>query len=122
MRILKSSLVFLPGLYLPPHAPVHPRVYVSLIQDFIHKCSRGHAVCRERPQQSVKDLRFIDCQTRRIVAAPGNAEYFSLSYTWGKGYTPLDYAQQLQTTLLATIADAISITERLGRRYLWIDR
>lgn len=121
-----------PGFEIPPRiypktsaqplALFHSRVQVSLVRDFIRKCSEGHAVCRERPLQSAEGLRLIDCQTRRIVAAPEDAEYFTLSYTWGKSYTPPDYTQQLSTTLPATITDAISITARLGRRYLWIDR
>lgn len=74
--------------------------------------------------QFPSDMRLIDCLQRMIVKADQPVEYCALSYVWGhKGSSESDWTSpKLPSKLPKTIEDAIIVTERLGYRYLWVDR
>jgi hypothetical protein len=70
--------------------------------------------------------RLIDCQTMMVIAATSQP-YLALSYVWGRAMfdTHNEYSGPegvLPENLPSTIADAISVTKRLGYRYLWVDK
>jgi hypothetical protein len=70
-------------------------------------------------------LRLIDCSSCRVVQFPNPPPKFvALSYVWGArshDSRPVD-SDELPSHLPLTIRDAITVTKRLGFRYLWIDR
>ena len=82
-------------------------------------------------------LRFIDVQNSCIVHIAGaiSSKYLALSYVWGRVpgtlQLGLDNLNRLSVkdglthnaaSLPRTISDAISLTQSLGLRYLWVDQ
>jgi len=93
------------------------------IRNYISKCQSSHGAKGWPSCQTDDDmpllvpLKVLDCQTRNIIKAPSNCPYLSLSYVWGSNtssFHGLKYP--------ATIEDAITVTLRLGYRYLWVDQ
>ncbi|KAJ2898045.1 hypothetical protein MKZ38_004213 [Zalerion maritima] len=107
---------------------VRPMINVDIIHDWLDACRSAHDdTCRARsPSENIPGLRFIDCATRALVAAPPGAKYLALSYVWGKqagGATSESNTRSLQRGHLpATIEDAIQVTRMLCFRYLWVDK
>jgi hypothetical protein len=66
-------------------------------------------------------FKLIDCVTRTIVPAL-NHPYVALSYVWGQSSAAHGYVEVLPADLPHTVEDAITVTKKLGFRYLWIDR
>lgn len=76
-------------------------------------------------------LRLIDVEKRLIVSGCQGVSFAALSYVWGEGTRPcLTKASQSsleregsinEDTVPATIFDALSVTQALGERYLWVD-
>jgi len=91
------------------------------IKDWISLCSRQHKICNLKAGIHVPGQKLIDCETRALVSRQ-HQSYVALSYVWGR---PSDISED-SFTLLAklpnTIEDAITVTKRLGYRYLWVDR
>ncbi|KAK4175808.1 hypothetical protein QBC36DRAFT_142485, partial [Triangularia setosa] len=69
---------------------------------------------------------LIDCKTRLVVktASLGTLcpPFLVLSYVWGQvtQLRQFDYSQPLRYPPL-TIEDSITVSEKLGFRYLWVD-
>lgn len=75
-------------------------------------------------------MNLIDCDDMVIVAAQQGFQWLALSYVWGSnhqtaatdgennGFRP---GAHLPADAAATIRDAITVTKRLGYRYLWVD-
>ncbi|KAK3332666.1 heterokaryon incompatibility protein-domain-containing protein [Cercophora scortea] len=103
---------------------------------WLAKCKKEHAVCRKavRSAASKFPTRLLDLgsgkdQTIRLRVGLGRKEFVSLSHRWGNSQ-PL---RLLQSNLDAfkteikpedlpkTFQDAVTITRKLGYRYLWID-
>jgi hypothetical protein len=70
---------------------------------------------------------LIDCETRELVDAKGKA-YATLSYFWGP-QSPSELLnmdgnslEKIPESVPMTIEDAITITNKLGIRYIWTDR
>ncbi|KAK8048709.1 hypothetical protein PG994_010439 [Apiospora phragmitis] len=57
---------------------------------------------QSRPTMDIR-LRVIDCTTRQVVRAPDACQYVALSF-------PL------------VVQDSIAVTQKLGFRFLWVDR
>jgi hypothetical protein len=107
----------------------------SLARHWLARCKREHAVCRRAVRSSTKSpTRLLDLgsgkdQTIRLRVGIGRKEFVSLSHRWGDSQ-PL---RLLQSNLEAfkteikpddlpkTFRDAVTITRKLGYRYLWID-
>ncbi|KAK4246548.1 heterokaryon incompatibility protein-domain-containing protein [Corynascus novoguineensis] len=106
----------------------------------IDRCNSSHPRCRlgvdgrHRDETPSLPTRVIDVgsaeqRPRIIVSQAGRARYATLSHCWGGqswvGTTTQNLAQMLDgfdvTTIPATYADAITMTKRLGIRFLWID-
>jgi hypothetical protein len=85
-------------------------------------CAHNHTKrCHLEPQPDVPNLRFIDCSTRSVVPAQGQP-YVTLSYRWGVNDRGSSFHEILPASIPLTIEDAITATQRLGFRYLWVDR
>jgi hypothetical protein len=93
------------------------KVDLSFVKQSIDYCKSKHGTaCNVAASTSVVGLRVIDCETRQITPALAQCQYIALSYVWGPSKsTQLDDAPK-------TVNDSIDITQKLGFRYLWIDR
>jgi Heterokaryon incompatibility protein (HET) len=106
-----------------------------LFQRWMAICDRTHG---ERCHVSLKNgevagLRFVDVEQKCIVEASeiGPAKYLALSYVWGKAsMLRLTTANIRSLTCQGaldgenvplTISDAMLLTKRLAKRYLWVD-
>lgn len=84
-------------------------------------------------ETQLQDVRVIDVQHRSVIDLPAGAPFVALSYVWGDCREDF----QLTTSNLAelkrhrsitmaglprTIEDSIQVCNRLGERYLWVDR
>jgi hypothetical protein len=110
------------------------RMDYEKVSEWLHYCKENHGHdCMPGGQPS--GLRVIDCDSLSIVTAPPRCTYIALSYVWAKENLvrgdhnmrpepcqPLFSATQLPALLSATIVDAITVTAKLGIRYLWIDK
>lgn len=97
----------------------------DIFKSWLDFCQDGHTKsCGVRSSTSVPSLKLIDCKTRRLVPAL-NHKYLTLSYLWGpnqKSSSMKEALELLPGDLPDTIEDAITVTRKLGFRYLWIDR
>ena len=95
-----------------------------ILQDWLDICREKHTdKCSVKSDcvSSVQHLKLVDCETHEIVSAHDYA-YAALSYTCGQiEHAPHD-PSFLPSILPTTIKDAITVTQKLGLRYLWIDR
>lgn len=112
-------------------------INLDLLRAWITDCERDHdAVCglRESEQASLPmPLLLIDTHQHCLVTVHGHVRYFALSYVWGQSNTFVTTTanlaalsipgalSELSTALPRTIHQAITLTEALGGRYLWID-
>ena len=88
--------------------------------------------------ENVDEISLIDVETQCICQQTGSSAYLAFSYVWGTDDTPL-VADQANIDVLSepgslaassplgrrlpkSIRDAMTITSRLGYRYLWVDR
>jgi len=99
----------------------------DIIRGWLHRCGREHTKrCTqvESSTSSLKELKLIDCEQRRIVPALPTYRYAALSYVWGTSRSADDRCVNngLPTTLPRTIEDALKVSKSLGLRYIWIDR
>jgi hypothetical protein len=98
---------------------------------WLNACHNTHEVCKQGDSDRVFPDRLIDTETQRIVVGSAAQEtgYAALSYAWG--FTPMMTNTMARSaafsdaidilTLPKTHKDAITVTRKLGLRYLWID-
>jgi len=95
------------------------------VKNWINLCQVMHTtVCMIKDPSTVRYQKLIDCQTRTLVPAE-DLPYVALSYRWGsipEIFKFTDGCGQLPTKIPRTIEDAITITQKLDFRYLWVDR
>ncbi|EXJ64946.1 hypothetical protein A1O7_01285 [Cladophialophora yegresii CBS 114405] len=79
------------------------------------------------PDETIPNLLLIDCRNLKVIDAPRKPEYLALSYVWGRDHPagtndpqPLNI-DGFGGVVTWTIADAIRLTQGLGKRYLWVD-
>jgi hypothetical protein len=82
---------------------------------------------------NLKDVRAIDVMEKCVAPLPINSSYVALSYVWGQvpqgrlhctksNVEALGQPRALATAELPrTIADALTVCQQLGFRYLWVD-
>ncbi|KAF9226160.1 HET-domain-containing protein [Gyrodon lividus] len=109
----------------------------QLAKTWLQECVEEHEGCPKYEQQPlparVLDVTPIDGslqhQIRLCVPNGEAAAYTTLSYCWG-GPQPFSTQKSTLETLMkgidmqqlpSTICDAITVTRRLGLRYLWVD-
>ncbi|KUJ10936.1 HET-domain-containing protein, partial [Mollisia scopiformis] len=94
----------------------------DLLKSWLSVCRSMHTQrCCSGIRKTVNYLKFLDCETRKLVPAK-SLPYITLSYMWGADERPPLYTEQLGYNLPPTIEDSITVTLKLGYRYLWIDR
>ncbi|OCK86400.1 HET-domain-containing protein [Lepidopterella palustris CBS 459.81] len=101
----------------------------ELLKNWIRFCTTCHtSTCQVLEESASPSLRVIDCSTRKVIDAPKNCKYVAMSYVWGQGdknnksclLSPETGA--LPGNLPTVIEDAIVVVQKLGLRFLWIDR
>ncbi|KAH6858826.1 heterokaryon incompatibility protein-domain-containing protein [Alternaria rosae] len=99
------------------------RVNFEDAKRYVHNCVSTHAGCKASTRITLVDLWVLDCHHRVVVPAPSDCKYVALSYVWGPqasgGGTQFP---RLPDNLPRTIEDSIEATNKLGCRYLWVDR
>ncbi|KAI0863376.1 heterokaryon incompatibility protein-domain-containing protein [Xylaria cubensis] len=112
-------------LFLPATDNVHSA---------ISQCLEHHESCNGPTDTLLPpNFRLVDIQRRCILVPADTTDkpYVALSYVWGEStnadwLTKMNINERLETLdieeLPATIRDAIVTCEKLGERYLWIDR
>ncbi|KAF2242759.1 HET-domain-containing protein [Trematosphaeria pertusa] len=98
------------------------RLDCTAIHSWLQYCSRSHDHCKPSSHPELP-IRVIDCMMDKVVQAPKNSHYTTLSYVWGT--SPDDSEVSDGGSLInlpVTIRDALSLTIALGYRYIWIDR
>ncbi|ENH63828.1 hypothetical protein FOC1_g10007965 [Fusarium oxysporum f. sp. cubense race 1] len=95
-------------------------VNVDYIRKGLEHCREHHSEqCNAKFDKGLLITKMLDVNTRKVVDCPDNCDYLALSYVWG-GIHPADGALEAGT-LPQTIEDAITLTKRLGKQYLWVD-
>ncbi|RYN64440.1 hypothetical protein AA0117_g12464 [Alternaria alternata] len=92
----------------------------EILRHWLRYCKFHHTKCTQTYDSIIPGLRVIDCTTETVVYAPEDAtfHYVALSYVWGGTKS----SGKDQDEFPATIRDAITVTIRLGYRYLWVDQ
>lgn len=94
----------------------------EIFKGWLNLCQQDHEnICGDVKLGPVPFLKLIDCETRALVPGSDHS-YVALSYTWGSIDSGKDFMESLPDGLPCTIEDAITVTLKLGFRYLWIDR
>lgn len=111
---------------------VLPHIECSSIRRWLGYCNAHHKkLCSvSRIRRESLDLKVIDCLSISVIAAPPSCRYTALSYVWNHSQEILDEepgtskVQSLVSfsSLPQTVKDAITITQRLGLQYLWVDK
>lgn len=106
------------------------KIKFDILKGWISMCKDMHTkacTVEALSPNTVPFFKLIECETLRIVPAP-NEPYVALSYVWGasKSQSPkpdtTPELDRLPEKLPRTIKDAITVTLKLGFRYLWVDR
>ena len=99
------------------------RVDFERAKTWIDACKDSHLGCATRFSSTLKNLRVIDCVTRKVLSAPENCVYVALSYVWGtSGICGIQSSSALRNEMPRTVKDSIAATLMLGYRYLWVDK
>jgi len=91
------------------------------IRNWLACCDSGHSdSCRTIGRQTIPGFKVIDCETLQVIPVPQDSDftYVTLSYVWGNSSKPAKILDQFPQT----IQDAITVTSRIGYRYLWVDQ
>lgn len=116
----------------------YSKIDVNVVRRWISSCCHHHQdKCNSAMWQNIHDLRMIDILEGCVVSIAHKIDYCALSYCWGHENRvrprfkltskTISYLEQpgvlgkLASKLPQTVQDAMTITERLGYRYLWID-
>lgn len=99
----------------------------SLIRLFLKECKKNHSSCNLNVDRvPIKNLRFIDCKTRRLRKATPKDSFVALSYVWGERDEELFDDSQLKKGKLPhtpwVVEDAMGVVTLMGYRYLWVDK
>ena len=107
----------------------------SLASEWLARCKKEHHICRNAVRLASKlpkrplDLGSGKDQTIKLQVSLGRKEFVSLSHRWGE-WQPLhlleNNLQSFKTEidpshLPRTFRDPVTVTSKLGYRYVWID-
>jgi hypothetical protein len=98
----------------------------AIAQSWLQTCLQSHGPACTKRLSEVVDMALIDCDSMAIVEADGSSPWIALSYVWGDRHQSaaaqgLRLGSQLPDCIPRTIEDAITVTKRLGYRFLWVD-
>lgn len=118
-----------PAMFAPQEVPA--RFDADRASGWLRYCKNNHErLCgRSTHSRDVTGLCLIDCTARIITDAQINSPYVALSYVWGESSNIDNKTEdscvgdrcELPQTLSSVITDAITVTQALGFRYLWVD-
>ena len=123
--------------YLGTDRLLEGRVVPKMLDPLLPKtwmdfCQTHHDdTCGITAAEAIPALKLVDCQTRTIVSASqldegAKDQYASLSYVWNGAEEDLEAVVRTDGKLAGKVpnlfADAMAMTEKLGLRYLWVDR
>jgi hypothetical protein len=98
-------------------------------RSWLEKCDQTHGATCSAPKAvdvPVMRLSVIDCHAKRVVQISATEKYFALSYVWGKSSPELRFPQKLNShfakNLTKVVQDAMEVCNRLGGKYLWVDK
>ena len=117
-----------PALFRP--TAVQPMVDFDCVSRWLEDCRLHHGPACQTMDSPLAGLKLIDCQERTVTRAPTSYSYACLSYAWGAVNLNANFdvseqllhAIQLPSQLPRTVEDAITVTQLIRLRYLWIDR
>lgn len=102
------------------------RIEWAALQEEVNRCSEYHYQygCVVLKRAPIQGLRVIDCLGNKVIMPPDDCTYLALSYVWGAnpGSNETYEFPELPKVLEQTIQDAVTVTVKLGFRYLWVDR
>lgn len=94
----------------------------TLIKAWLRHCIENHECCQPLRSPLLKQIRVVDVRYREIISLPVDCNFLALSYVWGGVQQPkARRTGRLPRNLPLTIEHAITITQELGHRYLWVD-
>ena len=100
---------------------------IGYVLDWLSECeSRHHRLCQSTWNEKLMQTFLIDVKARKIMGYPSaKCDYIALSYVWGGVDQSIPVAGKaggsLSMALPATIEDAVSLVNALGKQYLWVD-
>jgi hypothetical protein len=95
-------------------------------RSWLQTCASFHGSwCKEEVLQ-VPGMNLIDCENMVIVKVVKGMRWLALSYVWGMNPQSENDAgyragSSISSDISRTVKDAISVTQQLGYRYLWVD-
>lgn len=99
-------------------------VDLDVVLSWIRRCEVHHPrSCTPAWEEPQRRMKLIDVNSRRVVPYPTDrqVEYTALSYVWGGVESKAYQVGRKVRDPPKTIADAITMTRRLGKDYLWVD-
>ncbi|KAK8208130.1 heterokaryon incompatibility protein-domain-containing protein, partial [Phyllosticta capitalensis] len=111
---------------------------LKVVRGWLDECQSNHAFCRRNDHAETplptRLVKIVDDESAQLVETQGqNGRYVALSYCWGpnpgdNSMTMTDNVHlRLQPRSLprkdlpGAIRDALTVTERLGVEYIWVD-
>ena len=109
---------------------VGKRVNFELIRSWLRFCRKHHQGHCHTGLSGIRDIpgfRVIDCASRKIVPwvkipEDHDRNYTALSYLWGSDTSTETPDGRIPSPSPKVIEDAVTVTIKLGFRYLWVDR
>jgi Heterokaryon incompatibility protein (HET) len=95
----------------------------DMVRKWLFNCRMCHSItCSPVWSEGLRDILLIDVRVRRLTQYPhGKCQYVALSYVWGPLERERFHLGPIRGDLPATIEDAITFTQGIGVRYLWVD-
>lgn len=99
---------------------------VGLANTWLSRCRLKHGAECLIPDSSARELRVIDCRSKRVVEAPPQCQYVALSYVWSQSCQSDSTAAtskdgHMLQDLPKVVEDSIELVLLLGLEHLWID-
>jgi hypothetical protein len=139
----KAAIIIDPELTFAgqPYDGLHGRLIESsqvdfeLVKKWFQLCETSHGNECGQPgltPREVRQIRLVDVRNGQIIDSTTNERFVALSYIWGPwqqfclkkdNHKHLKRAHGLKYDKMpTTIKDAFDVVDRLGERYIWIDR
>lgn len=108
----------------PPDSIMLGDTPIELIRNSISTCEREHDHhCFPKSPDTLHNLKVLDCEWNEVVAAPPGCRYVALSYVWGQTQANSNNEGTfVEQRLPKTVSDSCFIAQKLGYKYLWVDR
>lgn len=109
----------------------------SILRRWLDLCCRYHQECRLWKYQTrdIRSVKVIYCPAPSaldlssplptVILKPPKCDYVALSYVWGRPTKSCPETTKVRingTTVPQVVLDAITITQKLGLKYLWVDK